>query len=424
MTISRLLLTLSWLLFSCLVFSQVTVKGELRLGDTTQVHILYTKDGDRLQGRVTGFDNDKVVFLFKNQNTLFFPFAEISSIEVQPEEQPAVSQEKINSGQTASSLEFFYLATLRDGTKTSGRVSRCDSRSVRLTREQGPDDYLYWQNIDTLVLVSQPINKSGAGKGVIHVLKTSRGDQFIGQLQDYGMGTLRFMLENGTILKFSLKDIVNIRLEERVAQNEPIPVTGVESWGNDKLLFTQSAFLLKRKETQYRNLMVLYNAIDHGISDHITIGGGFLTVIFTSIVSVRAKAGFDLNDYVHVGVGGQAFGAFLFDEEVAGAAFGYGALTFGTSDRHLNIGVGRGVGFDLDNPITSFNLGGAFRLGNNWRIFGEYLVIRDETSDGGIYGGLGGSWFNLKHRIDFGFALFQDDFSNSLIPAAGYVFRF
>jgi len=52
----RPLLTLTLLFFSVFGFAQITFKGDLRLGDTTQVHILNTKDGSRLTGRVVGFD--------------------------------------------------------------------------------------------------------------------------------------------------------------------------------------------------------------------------------------------------------------------------------------------------------------------------------------------------------------------------------
>ena len=428
MTLSRFLITFSCLLLCLAAFSQVTIKGELRIGDSTQVHILNTKTGDRLVGRVTEYDEEKVIFLFKNSTKLEFPLADVLNIEVQSSpttRRPGAPPEVPVSIYQVTEVDFLYLVNTKEGQSTSGRIVRCDNRTLRIDRKTGPDEYINWRDVDSLVLLSKTFNQARERPDQVHILKTSRGDRFAGQLQDYHNNTLRFSLLNGAILKFTPDQIQSIRLENVAITSEPVTEQGEALMGADRIFSTQSAFMLKRKETQYRNLMVLYNTIDHGISDHVTIGAGLFTVIFSNILSIRAKAGYDLGDYVHVAAGGQAFGAFILDEETSGALMGFGAITFGTPDKYLNISAGKGVATDNQNPFSGFNLGGSFRIHNKWRLFGEYTLLRDNTGDGGAFGIIGASWFTDKHRIDFGFSVFPvDEFDSIAFPVAGYAYRF
>ncbi len=409
------------LLFAGLAFSQVKIKGDLRLGDTTQVHILHTTKGDRLQGRVIGYDTEKLSFLFKDDIPLTFPLAEVSLIEVNPG-QPTAGEEP----DSIARISFIYLISLANGDKTSGQVTRSDSRSLRLS----PGQYYYWENIDSVELVSQPISRHSGRSKIIHVLKTKRGDQFYGQLLSYGNGIVYFEMENGAPLKFSLKEIRQIKMEERAnAPTSKLRNEEVEYWSANKLFFSPSAFLPQKKKSQYQNLMLFYNSIDYGASEHISIGVSLVPFIAGTIGALKAKAGLDISPYLHAGIGGQLFGAYTIDEETMGAAVGYAALTVGTPENYLSFSFGKGAATN-SQPLTNFNLGGSVRAANQWRFFGEYMLfqVKEEevwdSPDRLAVGLLGASWFNARHRIDFGLSLFQENDYSYFVPVFGYVHQF
>lgn len=295
MALLRIFSTLSFLLFFVYgTKAQVTVKGELKLGDTTQVHILHTRSDERLEGRVTGFDAEKLTFLLENQNIRVFLLSEIWFVEVKSEKTPVIPAKY-------------------DGTQ------------------------------------------------------------------------------------------------------------GV----TDNLLYTPTAWMLKRKQARYRNLMVLYNSLDYGFTDHINGGVSIFSILITGMVSARVKAGFKLGKYLHIAAAGQVFSIFLVETELAAGAMGYGVLTFGTSENYLNLGIGRAFAGDIDDPATAFNWGGSFRIHPKWRLFGEYLVLRNEFDGKGVLSTLGTSWFNQEHRVDAGVTVLPSTARRTgLIPVAGYAYRF
>lgn len=51
--------------------AQVKIVGPLQLGDTTQTHIIFTKNGDRMVGRMLGYDESEVQFLMLGKKVNF-----------------------------------------------------------------------------------------------------------------------------------------------------------------------------------------------------------------------------------------------------------------------------------------------------------------------------------------------------------------
>ena len=58
------------------------------LSDTTQLHIVETKRGDRFVGRITKIENTTVYFLFRNESPLEFKFQDLSLVWVAGENPP------------------------------------------------------------------------------------------------------------------------------------------------------------------------------------------------------------------------------------------------------------------------------------------------------------------------------------------------
>lgn len=71
------------------LYSQIFSEN-INLSDTTQLHILETKRGDRFVGRIASIENTEIYFLFRNESPLQFKFQEIAQVwvvgEIPPDE--------------------------------------------------------------------------------------------------------------------------------------------------------------------------------------------------------------------------------------------------------------------------------------------------------------------------------------------------
>ncbi len=422
----RILLTASLIFLAGIAFSQITVKGELRLGDTTQVHRLNLKDGSRLTGRVIGFDQEQLTFLFKNKNTLVFQFSEIENIEIQsvaPQKEPDTTTVVTEVAEPLSPHPFMYAISTSNGKSFKGKLIKGNDSSIRLQNDDGSFKFLNWREIDTLRYIGTLPDWTDQEK---HILTTFRGDRFTGYISGFEDATLHFILENGADLKFSTRDVRRIELTEKVADTA-LRNTGdyLEMQGHERLYFSPTAFMLKKGQGEFRTV-ILNNSVDYGLSDNFTIGGTFATVIAASLISGKAKFGGSLNDYLHVAGGVQLFGAFAIDSEVIGAALAYGSLTVGTPEKFLSVAVGRGISGESDGGTTGISFSGSFRIAEHFRLYGEYFNFLDPYGDNYGFAVLGGSWFNARHRVDFGLgaAPIFDETTLIPFPLVSYAYRF
>jgi hypothetical protein len=407
----------------CQLHAQLPVKGNFSIGDTSQVHLLETKDGSRLVGRVIGFDQEKVVFRF-NADTLVLPLSNLASIEVKSDSSAASTEPADSQEQPAATTDAGRLTAWSKGKSWRGTLKMGNDAGVRLQLSPESSRFFPWREIDSLVYV-KPASRSEATSAV-HVLTTLRGDRFTGYVKEYRRNILRFALEDGSILRFSTKDIRRLEpseneQEDSAASAEPIPMQG-----HEKMYLTPTGFLLKEGETEFRTV-VISNSIDHGVSDNFSIGGGFSTVIVATVLQGKAKVGTSLGKYVHVAAGGQLFGIAAIDQEFAGAAIAYGSLTMGTPESFVNINGGVGIGGPDGGKVRAFSLSASQRLGNNFRLFGEFLRGVDDFDEQIQFGIVGGSWFNREHRVDFGFvlgSLFDSGITVLPFPAVSYAYRF
>ena len=425
------------LLFAfCLPFfgnSQVIFQGNVLPGDTTQSHVLTTKTGDRLIGRVLSADSAQVVFLFKNTNRLVFQTAEIERIAVLGEENLHEEAASRLPEKKFAEPGFEYVVYMKTGKPMQGVLGGYVGQEFRLARDPGMDDYLPEKNVERIELVSPRLDEARDLPAKMHFLKTKRGDQFVGQVVGFDSSTLRFLLETGTTLKFSLTVIQSVRfskLPEKIlpgfADNAPIPMHGQE-----KLFLSPSGFMLEKKSWQYSNYFLFYNTIDYGVSEHFTLGGGLFTVFSENILNVRAKFGASLSEKVHVAAGGQLFGYLASYGDNGTGLLGFGTITLGTPERFLNAGVTYFSSSPEQTRFSTLNFGGSFRIGRKWRLFGEINNVREvyETEFFSDYDSywifiFGASWFNHKHRFDFGLAPINDGFYTFAVPALSYAYKF
>jgi sRNA-binding regulator protein Hfq len=195
------------LFLACLpvaAFSQIQLEGKLQVGDTSQVHTVFTTAGDRLVGRVLAFDKGTITFELKNKSQLVFQHDEIEKILVQDTAAGGTSIEYLKTDpQATTGLPFSYQIYLVNGKSYTGELLRFSKSQVRLSCEGCPSR-MSTSSIKEVVSVSEPLNQMAKKPAMMHLLKTSRGDRFVGQLLKYSPGRgFSFLLENGDTLNFS-----------------------------------------------------------------------------------------------------------------------------------------------------------------------------------------------------------------------------
>src|SRR5690606_10242307 len=132
-----------------------------------------------------------------------------------------------------------------------------------------------------------------------------------------------------------------------------------------RYLFSPSAFSLKKGEAYYQNTYLLLNSINIGVTDNITIGGGFeliSTFSGTPAFYITPKATFEVNDKWRAGGGLLYVNAIGLDEGFSGLGIGYGIVTYGNTDDNVTMGMGYGFVDDEFSKRPVLNLSGMKRI--------------------------------------------------------------
>lgn len=428
------------------IFSQIQVEGNLQLGDTSQVHTLFTTSGDRMVGRVTAFDNMTVSFELKNKTQLLFRHEEISKIVVQQVGEKPSDIEYLDTKSVKKSADIFaYQVSLINGKSYTGEVIRFSKTQIKMLCPDCPSR-LGTTNIKEIILTSQPIHQMPQSPSSLHVLKTSRGDRFVGQLLQYVPGNnLLFLLENGdtlSVMEQKMQYGQLVLIEPPMTATEPKVDLPIEMNGQEKLMFGGTGFTVPKGQAEFRSTIVFFHSMDIGLTDFFSLGAGAST--FTPFLgfSFRAKLGFNIGKYIHIGAGGMVVAIHDENNDFSddsnsweSVAVANGALTIGTRERYVNFGIMRGNEtlvdpFDNESPdggFTGFTIGGAYRINNHFRFFAEHFQLNWKDPETPDFSSIGFSFFTLKHRLDFGISIIQYDEADDfpiIFPVAGYSLRF
>ncbi|WP_187260977.1 hypothetical protein [Pontibacter beigongshangensis] len=118
-----------------------------------------------------------------------------------------------------------------------------------------------------------------------------------------------------------------------------------ENPNSTRYLFGPSAFNLKKGEAYYQNTYLLINSFNYGLSDRVTIGGGFETISLFSgspIFFISPKATFPISEKVRAGVGALYLNVAGDNIDFSGLGVGYGIVSYGSTDTNGTLGVGYG----------------------------------------------------------------------------------
>lgn len=259
----------------------------------------------------------------------------------------------------------------------------------------------------------------------IHLLQTTRGDIFFGKTLNLDQDSVVFQVQGLTQpVSFDRDEIFWLGLSDEAAwlkdkfASKFSDIYNLEpySW-QENLAYSMTAFPYAKGAGEYRNISILYNIFDVGLSDNFSIGGG-LVVPF--LFMTRSKLAFKVGEKFHLGAGLNNFLG-LIPGEGGFVSHLFAIGTLGSPEQYLNItaGTARDWDFPEDSPFI-ITIGGGISFASNWKI---YTDIGLSPGNEGIIPTFMLSWFKKQNRLEIGVLGITDGFI-SAIPMIGYAHRF
>ncbi len=189
-------------------------------------------------------------------------------------------------------------------------------------------------------------------------------------------------LQLGTVImqKTSVREVRAITMEDfhyfQGLFRNPIP--------NEHLL-TSSAHMLEKGRVQYRPILLLIHAVEVGVHDKVSLGGGFeaFSILDRSVAPhffLRGKFVHKILPKLHVAILGMAVNgparySWWRDQERVTEGLVQGLVTYGDTDHHITMGGGMAMREERRISSPFFSLAGTARLGRSVALVGEGLYV-------------------------------------------------
>ena len=254
------------------------------------------------------------------------------------------------------------------------------------------------------------------GPGVTQELELNDGSSVIGRVESIDTGRFVFRSTAGVEMTVDVSAVRSLQ-----------PVTGRivngELWREDpnttRLFFGPTGRALKKGEVYFGVYEVLLPFVQVGITDRFSIGGGTPLVFgdFDRVLWVTPKFQVVRQGSLTAAVGVMHF--FNIDEASTGIA--YGAVTKGSTDSAVTVGLGYAYARTDEEDAGS----GVVMLGGEHRVSRRIkLVTENHAFKGGGFASAGIRLFGEKLSADFGMVLplFGEEFI--LLPMINIVRKF
>lgn len=390
-----ILRTVLYALLSLLSISsvaQIKINGTLLLGDTTQQHILNTKNGDKFIGRLSGWTKDSVHFKMKTGNVLHYSSSELNDITVKRR----VSQRQIPQGEKDLSKGVFSIVT-SDEKDREGVLVLYNKHGARLKYNRRRRSFVRAENLYEL---SFDDYKEGFVYSNYYKMKLKNQDKAFGHLVYMNQDYVLFQPERGNMFQVDRADIYS--LVQKKGYRE---INGHQR----ALLTTPTGFNLKKGQSEFRNIDYFVNSFSRGISDNLSGTVGLISVE----PYFQLRASYDFGPLLHV--------SSSLSLALQGAVGFQAAASLGTPDYFLNLGFmknkGRVVAEETD--MDAVFAGGSWRIGRRNRLIAEaiHLIERGTIFDANGYGtntfSLAYGWFGKRVSMNLGLMMaerIQNDF--------------
>jgi hypothetical protein len=206
---------------------------------------------------------------------------------------------------------------------------------------------------------------------------------------------------------------IQIPLSQIKEKKELVPKDLVEGeyWFDNphdtRYFFMTNGYGLQKGEAYYQNTWIMFNQVNYGITNHISLGGGFVPLFLFAGSSTPAwitpKVAIPIvKDKINLSAG-MILGYMLGED--FGFGIGYGAFSVGNRDSNLSLGAGWAYADSewADSPTLS--LSGMTRVGKKTYLLTEnyYIGISGDSSFGII--SAGGRSVQKKLAIDYGLVI-------------------
>jgi hypothetical protein len=275
---------------------------------------------------------------------------------------------------------------------------------------------------------STGVSKWHTDSSNVYQLELRDGSSFFGRIVSEDVEYVHFVTLTGNKLDLRKTDI---RTREQVEQSQFVKGTyWFRNPNPTRYLFGPSAFNLKKGEGYYQNTYILLNSFNVGVTDHITVGGGFelISTFFSGsegpIFLLTPKIGFEVSPKFHVGGGLLYVSVPAVSASRTGLGVGYGIATYGTENSNITGGLGWGFveGEFASQPVLTIS--GMHRISRKVALVSENWLIPTDTYYG-IYS-YGIRFFGEKIAVDIAF-LNNPDIAQGLaigIPYLDFVVKF
>ena len=231
----------------------------------------------------------------------------------------------------------------------------------------------------------------------VHILKTQRGDKFIGRLLRVQQDSLTFALPEADTLFFARESVKKVY--PSVALSRP---RNVSSFVPSSLSVAPTAFNLDKDQWNYQNVNVLGNNINYGVSDHFSVGSGFIV------------PGFFIWKMKWTGQVTPNFSVGVHNLNLIGVASGIGTVstlsvvgTVGHPDRFFNFNLGKAWLWGESESLTYVAVGTSKRFNN--RLGGHFTLNGLTLSNGlSLFPTLALNYYGKNNALSLGLAIETD----------------
>lgn len=236
-------------------------------------------------------------------------------------------------------------------------------------------------------------------------VETKDGNSFIGSIEEENVKEL---IMHSEIYGRIHIPISQIKFKKELKQSNLVEG---ELWFDNphatRYFFMTNGYGLRKGEAYYQNTWVLFNQVNYGITNNISMGGGLVPlflfagaptpIFFTPKVTLPI-----VKDKFNIGAG--AILGYLLGEDV-GFGIGYGAMSLGSRDKNLTLGVGWAYADSEWANAPTFTLSGMIRVSKKTYLLTEnYYIGMSQDSSIGILS-FGARSVQKRLAVDYGLFL-------------------
>lgn len=250
------------------------------------------------------------------------------------------------------------------------------------------------------------------------------GTQFRGVLTAVSLDNLEFDTQDLGHLVVLRANLTQLRSLDEPAQLGLRP--GYYDIGNgNRLFFGPTARNLRQGEGVVQDVWLYLAGINYGITDNISVGG-YLSLLpgvapQNQLLILTPKVSLPLRENLHVAAGVLYMRVPDFDDGGFGVGLLYGALTSGSADNNVTVGLGYGFASGGVGSTPTLLLGGQRRISRKVSLLTEnYLIANADAGAFGLYG-LKLNWRRTNLGIAAGYFLPFDRGRNDQTLYTSYI---